>query len=326
MGGEPGAGMRGGIGGGEAEEVGGGIDIEPGRAESGMEAEAGGLGEAVGEGIFGGPFDVIEEGGGEAAEHDGVVAAVLGGAEGEIGGAGEEGVEMGGGERGGVTAEEQDLGGAAGEGAVGGVPHALAEVEAGLEAAGEGAMGPGGGGGIGMEFDEGAIVETGEEVERVCHKGGVQFGALIGVEQGLESGFDLARDRRFCEKQDDGGHMAIVKFCLMSKTIVCSIGAAAMLTLSLVAVPAPAAQNGKADKGKEVFEQCSVCHNSDSDEKKMGPGLKGLFKKEKMSNGKKPTEENVRGLINQGGNGMPAYEELLSKEERDDLLAYLKTL
>lgn len=79
-------------------------------------------------------------------------------------------------------------------------------------------------------------------------------------------------------------------------------------------------------KGKEVFEQCSVCHNPDSDEKKMGPGLKGLFKKEKMMNGKKPTEENVRAIINNGGNGMPGYEDLLTAEERDHLIAYLKTL
>jgi cytochrome c len=89
---------------------------------------------------------------------------------------------------------------------------------------------------------------------------------------------------------------------------------------------APSAQAGDAEKGKEVFEQCSVCHNADSDEKKMGPGLKGLFKKEKMANGKKPTEENVRGIINAGGNGMPGYEDLLTPEERDHLMAYLKTL
>ncbi len=120
--------------------------------------------------------------------------------------------------------------------------------------------------------------------------------------------------------------MAIVKLETMKKTVVFSFGAAALLSLSLGSVPTAAAQNGKADKGKEVFEQCSVCHNADSDEKKMGPALKGLFKKEKMQNGKKPTEDNVRALINQGGNGMPAYEELLSKEERDDLIAYLKTL
>jgi cytochrome c len=58
----------------------------------------------------------------------------------------------------------------------------------------------------------------------------------------------------------------------------------------------------------------------------MGPGLKGLFKKEKMMNGKKPTEENVRAIIDNGGNGMPGYEDLLTGEERDHLIAYLKTL
>ena len=112
----------------------------------------------------------------------------------------------------------------------------------------------------------------------------------------------------------------------MKKSIVLSFGAASLLTLSLISLPSLAAQNGNAEKGKEVFEQCSVCHNADSDEKKMGPGLKGLYKKEKMQNGKKPSEENVRALINAGGNGMPAYEELLSKEELGDLLAYLKTI
>lgn len=120
--------------------------------------------------------------------------------------------------------------------------------------------------------------------------------------------------------------MGIVKSDAMKKNVVLSLGAASLVALHLISAPSVAAQAGKADKGKEVFEQCSVCHAADSDEKKMGPGLKGLFKKAKMQNGKAPTEENVRGLINAGGNGMPAYEELLSKEERDDLIAYLKTL
>ena len=88
----------------------------------------------------------------------------------------------------------------------------------------------------------------------------------------------------------------------------------------------PAAGKGDAAKGKEVFEQCGVCHNADSEEKKMGPGLKGLFKHDKMVNGKKPTEANVRARIDEGGNGMPAYKDMLSDQEKDDLLAYLKTL
>jgi cytochrome c len=79
-------------------------------------------------------------------------------------------------------------------------------------------------------------------------------------------------------------------------------------------------------KGKEVFEQCSVCHNADSDEKKMGPGLKGLTKKAKMKNDKAPTDANVAALIKAGGNGMPAYEDMLSADEMKNLMAYLKTL
>ena len=88
-----------------------------------------------------------------------------------------------------------------------------------------------------------------------------------------------------------------------------------------------AAGKGDAAKGKEVFEQCAVCHNADSTEKKMGPGLKGLFKQDKLaSNGKKPTEANVRAKIDEGGNGMPQYKDILSDTEKDDLIAYLKTL
>lgn len=86
------------------------------------------------------------------------------------------------------------------------------------------------------------------------------------------------------------------------------------------------AADGDVAKGKEVFEQCSVCHNADSAEKKMGPGLKGEFKKDKMVNGKAPSEANVRALINAGGNGMPAYSDMLTDAEKNDLIAYLKTL
>ena len=87
------------------------------------------------------------------------------------------------------------------------------------------------------------------------------------------------------------------------------------------------AQKGDAAKGKEVFDQCSVCHNADSTEVKMGPGLKGLFKKGKMtSTGKPVTDANVLEKINAGGNGMPAYKDILSDTEKANVIAYLKTL
>jgi cytochrome c2 len=83
---------------------------------------------------------------------------------------------------------------------------------------------------------------------------------------------------------------------------------------------------GDPEKGKEVFQACSVCHNADSDEKKIGPGLKGLFKRDKLADGKKLTEASIRARIDEGGNGMPAYKELLGDQEKEDLIAYLKTL
>lgn len=110
----------------------------------------------------------------------------------------------------------------------------------------------------------------------------------------------------------------------MRKSLICT---SAVLGLMLFAgVPAHAQKAGDAAKGKEVFEQCSVCHNADTDERKVGPSLKGLFKREKLVNGKPVTEENVRALIKAGGNGMPAYDEILSDEDKDNVIAYLKTL
>lgn len=102
--------------------------------------------------------------------------------------------------------------------------------------------------------------------------------------------------------------------------------ACAALSFTLIAGRAFAQKPGDAAKGKEVFEQCGVCHNADSDEKKMGPGLKGLYKKAKMANGQKPTDPNIMTLINKGKGAMPAFADVLSAEEKADVLAYLKTL
>ena len=83
---------------------------------------------------------------------------------------------------------------------------------------------------------------------------------------------------------------------------------------------------GDAAKGKETFEQCAVCHAIEGDEKKIGPALAGLYKRGKLKNGSKVTDASVKKVINEGGNGMPAYADMLSDEERAHILAYLKTL
>jgi len=104
------------------------------------------------------------------------------------------------------------------------------------------------------------------------------------------------------------------------KTSLIAIGALGFL-MAAQAFAADAA------KGKSNFEDnCSVCHNSDSTERKMGRGLKGLFKHDKLANGKAVNEANVTGMINEGGNGMPPFADILSKAEKDDIVAFLKTL
>jgi cytochrome c len=109
----------------------------------------------------------------------------------------------------------------------------------------------------------------------------------------------------------------------MRKWVVSSAAAGFLLAGMMTAADK---KEGDAAKGKDVFEQCGVCHNTDSDEKKIGPALKGLFKHEKLKNGKKVTEENVKAVVNAGGNGMPSYADLLSEAEKTNVIAYLKTL
>jgi len=101
---------------------------------------------------------------------------------------------------------------------------------------------------------------------------------------------------------------------------------AVCLTIAAGSVTALMGAKGDPAKGKEVFEQCAVCHNADSDEKKMGPGLKGLFKRGKLNDGKAANESNIRARIDDGGNGMPGYKDVLDDQQKDDLIAYLKTL
>jgi cytochrome c len=89
-----------------------------------------------------------------------------------------------------------------------------------------------------------------------------------------------------------------------------------------------ATKPGDAAKGKDVFEgTCQACHNADSTDPKVGPGLKGLFKKAAMGNKKKPSDATVLEIINKGSGGnMPPLADQLTDQEKADVIAYLKTL
>ena len=74
-------------------------------------------------------------------------------------------------------------------------------------------------------------------------------------------------------------------------------------------------------RGKSVFQQkCSVCHYDNSDQKKIGPGLKGLSKRGKFSvNGEKITDDSLKAWIENGDQLMPPFKESLTIEPRYSL-------
>lgn len=102
--------------------------------------------------------------------------------------------------------------------------------------------------------------------------------------------------------------------------------AALTATLLLAGSLIAADKKGDATKGKEVFEQCGVCHSATTDQKKMGPSLKGLYNKPKLANGQAVNDASILAMVNKGKGTMPAFADVLSNDEKTDLLAYLKTI
>lgn len=122
--------------------------------------------------------------------------------------------------------------------------------------------------------------------------------------------------------------MVIVNYKKMRKIRDCVAVPALAGLLLAGAVLSAAGKPGNAAKGKELFAgNCEACHNSDSTEVKVGPGLKGLFTRQTLQNKKKLTDATVMDIINKGSpSGMPGFMQALSEPDRADVLAYLKTL
>ncbi|MBN1459525.1 MAG: cytochrome c [Armatimonadetes bacterium] len=85
---------------------------------------------------------------------------------------------------------------------------------------------------------------------------------------------------------------------------------------------------GDPSLGAVVFSRyCADCHYANSDGLKVGPGLAGLFSREKLDvNGRSVSEESVRDQIMSPDGTMPSFQAHLSEGELDDLVAYLEKL
>jgi mono/diheme cytochrome c family protein len=84
---------------------------------------------------------------------------------------------------------------------------------------------------------------------------------------------------------------------------------------------------GNVQNGASLFNAiCLSCHHADSKEDKIGPGLKNLFKKERLPySGRPATKENVKRQLFRPILTMPSFAKLTGQEIAD-LLAFLKTL
>jgi len=86
--------------------------------------------------------------------------------------------------------------------------------------------------------------------------------------------------------------------------------------------PAASVAQGQA----QFKEKCAVCHWPDKTDKRIGPGMKGVFKRAKLFDERPVNEANVRELILKGGGKMVGFEDSLDAKQVDALIAYLKTL
>ena len=85
----------------------------------------------------------------------------------------------------------------------------------------------------------------------------------------------------------------------------------------------PASKQQAVHAGQQVFTQhCFQCHSVLPDQVRFGPSLHGLLKKPHPLK----TEPEVRTILKNGLGKMPSFKDVLSKEETDNLLAYLHTL
>lgn len=85
--------------------------------------------------------------------------------------------------------------------------------------------------------------------------------------------------------------------------------------------------NTQQARGRRVYNMyCQSCHPAYSTHGNKGPGLKGMYKKPYLPSGLTSTDEHVIQSIVQGRGMMPRFGDQLSKQDIDDMVAYMHTL
>jgi mono/diheme cytochrome c family protein len=86
--------------------------------------------------------------------------------------------------------------------------------------------------------------------------------------------------------------------------------------------------NSQQAAGRRIYDaECDRCHQPYSTRGRKGPGLKGVFQHKYLSlSGLPANDDRVSDIIRLGRNEMPGFNQKLSQQDIQDLLAYLHTL
>jgi mono/diheme cytochrome c family protein len=113
---------------------------------------------------------------------------------------------------------------------------------------------------------------------------------------------------------------------LIPKTMLsASLSFAAAIVISAIPAhaQASAAKSPAAHAGQQIFTQrCFQCHSVIPDQVRFGPSLFGVVSKPHP----RKTDAEVRTILKNGKGKMPSFDGVLTKEDTDNLLAYLHSL
>ena len=86
-------------------------------------------------------------------------------------------------------------------------------------------------------------------------------------------------------------------------------------------------ENSDAEKGEAIFAKaCAMCHFTDKEETRVGPGLKGLYQKGQMAvSGWEVSDDNIRRQLKSPFDNMPSFPDQ-TEEDIQAIIAYLRSL
>jgi mono/diheme cytochrome c family protein len=134
----------------------------------------------------------------------------------------------------------------------------------------------------------------------------------------------MAPIRSFAHCQSEGGSYlwSGLTLCILTLALFCSCDVQRRKSdAELGLTPQQAA-------GRRLYDQyCDRCHEPYSSRDKKGRSLQGVFKRPFLSQSGMPAnDERVGEMILSGRNMMPAFGQVMSQQQVQDLLAYLHTL